>query len=207
MSNRSTALAHMTLVLAVIAACGSSTDPARDAATLDGEARDAAGSRDGAAGDAAAIDGAAPDGAIGPSGCEAAGGTCGCAGGCGPGFHPAPAPLLDMCPQPCDTCGACSQQCCLPDEEADAGGPGPCGGATCTAGQRCIRPCCGGAEPPCEPAPDDAGGCPAGSTTCFLPSGGEGCQTFCTPPPPYCSDTIPTGCMLDASGEVLCLCA
>jgi len=58
--------------------------------------------------------------------CVQAGGMCGCAGGCNPGYHPAAPPLLDQCPQPCDLCGACSQQCCLPDADAgsDAGDGG-----------------------------------------------------------------------------------
>ncbi len=47
--------------------------------------------------------------------CEKTGGMCGCAGSCNPGYHPATGTLLMACPQPCDTCGACSQQCCLPD--------------------------------------------------------------------------------------------
>ncbi|MBK7584773.1 MAG: hypothetical protein IPI67_31865 [Myxococcales bacterium] len=67
-------------------------------------------------------------------GCAKAGGTCGCAGGCGPGFHSAPGPLLYDCPQPCDTCGACSQECCLPDV-ADAGSDGGCEGSfSCLCG-------------------------------------------------------------------------
>jgi len=68
-------------------------------------------------------DGAVTDTSVGDSatgtGCVKAGGMCGCGGGgCQPGYHPAPRPLLDDCPQPCPTCGGCSQQCCLKDEDA-----------------------------------------------------------------------------------------
>lgn len=175
-----------------VAGCSSSTSP---------EVTDA-GAMDAARADSGARDGATVDAPEGPSACVIAGGVCGCAGGCSPGYHPAPAPLLDACPQPCDGCGACSQQCCLPD---DAGVPSSCGGATCTGGERCIHPCCGGAGPVCEPLPD--GGVCGADEPCALGDGQMGCRRLCTPPPPYCSSTIPAGCMDDGTGGVICLCA
>ncbi|MEZ4220057.1 MAG: hypothetical protein R3B13_03940 [Polyangiaceae bacterium] len=85
-------------------------------------------------------------------GCAKAGGMCGCAGGCNPGYHPAPSPLLSDCPQPCDTCGGCSQECCLPDATdggVDAGCQGSfsclCGNAVCVNGQwQCEGSCADG---------------------------------------------------------------
>lgn len=183
---------HLALVALAFTGCSSSTTPGTDGGRVD------AARLDGGARDADAVD--AP---VGPSACEAAGGMCGCAGGCAAGSHPAPAPLLDACPQPCDGCGACGQQCCLPD--VDAGVPTGCGGATCAATDLCIHPCCGGAGPVCMPTPD-GGPCDTGEA-CTLPDGANGCRTICTPPPPYCAPVPPAGCMIDTSGEVLCLCA
>ncbi len=95
------------------------------------------------------------------------------------------------------------------DAGPDAADAGLCGGATCAAGQHCVHPCCGGAAPACDPLPD-GGACPPGTTpvaSCPT-SGGPGCQAGpCSPPPAYCSKAIPVGCQLDASGEVVCLCA
>ena len=203
---------RLTFLLTVLAlfGCGPDAPIAREDAAIDGGDLDGArldGSRDGAT-DGRGTD-AATDGAVDASGgCEAAGGVCGCAGGCNPGFHPAPSPLLDMCPQPCDGCGACSQWCCLPDDAgtpADAGVRSECGTETCGASELCIRPCCGGAPPPCLPT--DGVPCAEGSTACTLPDGRDGCQTPCTPPPPYCDTDIPTGCTMTSPGEVICVCA
>jgi hypothetical protein len=93
-----------------------------------------------------------------------------------------------------------------------------CGTMTCGTSQLCVRPCCGGAPPQCQPF--DGGTCPAGATPCQGP-GGAGCAISCTPPPPYCIDTpascgatptcscIPsTACCGVISGhDVACLCA
>jgi hypothetical protein len=81
------------------------------------------------------------------------------------------------------------------------GGELACGDSVCSEEQYCVFPCCGGAPPPCFPAPQSAM-CPAGSHVgyCF---GGVGCTAPntccqydpCVPPPPYCSDTAPVGCI------------
>lgn len=55
--------------------------------------------------------------------CADVGGTCGCAGTCADP-HP---DSYSLCPQPCDGCGACSEECCVPDA-VDAGGTGDAGG-------------------------------------------------------------------------------
>jgi len=52
-------------------------------------------------------------------GCIKAGGQCNC--GCEGGFVLADPPLRDACPQPCDQCGACSPQCCMPAPPTDGG--------------------------------------------------------------------------------------
>lgn len=94
------ALASLALVVGALAACGSdSTESAGTSTSTTSTASTSAG-----------------------TGCVDAGGVCGCAGSCATGFHPADPPLLTDCPQPCDTCGACSQECCLPDADAGAGG-------------------------------------------------------------------------------------
>jgi hypothetical protein len=105
--------------------------------------------------------------------CAGMGGMCTCAGGCPSGFHPAPAPLYTSgCPQPCDTCGACSQGCCLPDEDAGPNDASPndassdvpmmscttdddCGGTlgSCCCGE-CLVPGAACAGTPC---PKDGG--------------------------------------------------
>lgn len=82
-------------------------------------------------------------------------------------------------------------------------GNGSCGGQTCGATQYCVIPCCGGAPPSCFPVPG-SGSCPAGSHSgCTSFSGSQCsppmtcCQSDpCTPPPPYCVDTLPIGCSL-----------
>src|SRR5215208_4912984 len=86
-----------------------------------------------------------------PQGCSRGGGQCGCAGSCQPGFKPAPSPLLFACPQPCDQCGACSMQCCVPESSEpdaaanDGGCTGSfsclCGNAICVDGQWTCGPC------------------------------------------------------------------
>ena len=87
---------------------------------------------------------------------------------------------------------------------AGAGGGGPlsCGSQTCGATQYCVEPCCGGNLPACVVKPD-GGTCPAGThqgcsngVQCMNPS--DCCQSDpCTPPPPYCRDVVPAGCLLD----------
>jgi hypothetical protein len=87
---------------------------------------------------------------------------------------------------------------------AGAGGGGPlsCGSQTCGATQYCVEPCCGGNLPACVVKPD-GGTCPAGThqgcsngVQCMNPS--DCCQSDpCTPPPPYCRDEVPAGCLLD----------
>jgi hypothetical protein len=106
--------------------------------------------------------------------------------------------------------------CALADAGRDApppaDGPFACGSATCGAASYCIRPCCGGVGPACLAKPD-GGTCPTGTHPAFctpLTGGaGENCQEeACTPPPPYCADTLPSGCSIDAkTREVICVCA
>lgn len=91
----------------------------------------------------------------------------------------------------------------------DGGGPIACNGSTCSATQYCVQPCCGGAGPFCEPLPD-SGTCPSGThlqVNCRNGTG-PGCESDpCKPPPPYCSDSVPTGCQVGSDGSVVCLCA
>jgi hypothetical protein len=90
-----------------------------------------------------------------------------------------------------------------------ADGPFACGAATCSATQYCENPCCGGAAPPCLPALD-AGQCPVGThadPTCWAASGA--CREDpCTPPPPFCTDKVPTdpGCTRNGH-QIVCMCA
>ncbi len=86
---------------------------------------------------------------------------------------------------------------------AGAGGSLPCGATTCSAGQYCIVPCCGGTAPLCFDPPD-GGACPAGSTRGCVSGASYNCANaadccepaVCTPPPPYCGDTLPSaGCL------------
>lgn len=83
---------------------------------------------------------------------------------------------------------------------AGVGGAELCGMTTCSANQYCVVPCCGGPAPLCFDPPD-GGACPDGSTQgCFsgasyaCASVATCCQPVaCTPPLPYCSDTLPSG--------------
>ncbi len=102
---------------------------------------------------------------------------------------------------------ACSSSSSTPDKDAGAVDAGACGTQTCSASQYCVRPCCGGAGPLCDPLPE-GGTCPPGTTQANCNFGGPGCQQGpCTPPPPYCSATIPSGCSLQQDGQVVCTCA
>lgn len=105
--------------------------------------------------------------------CAALGGQCQCAGGCSTGFHSAGAA---DCPQPCAGCGACSQECCVPDA-ADSGTDAgslfeQCGSGVCPpdppgSGAACNSPglCCGYTPPGSVYT-----GCTCGATgwTCVL---------------------------------------
>lgn len=75
-----------------------------------------------------------------------------------------------------------------------------CGSSTCSARQMCTVPCCGGAGPLCDPAPDGGwkpGECGPGQQwgTCIDIGCGfeEGCYSPCVPDPPFCVD-VPPGC-------------
>ncbi|HEY5375877.1 MAG TPA: hypothetical protein VIK01_19495 [Polyangiaceae bacterium] len=90
------------------------------------------------------------------------------------------------------------------------GGPSSCGSQTCGATQYCVNPCCGGNAPACLLKPD-GGTCRAGThqgcsngVQCMNPS--DCCQFDpCTPPPPYCSDKVPVGCLLEGrSCQLVC---
>jgi hypothetical protein len=91
-----------------------------------------------------------------------------------------------------------------------SGMPVRCGAASCSASEVCVNPCCGGAAPPCQPAPD-GGACPAGAYGCVVTPGGRpGCATPCTPPPPFCqpaSSALPAGCTPGKDRQVSCVCA
>jgi hypothetical protein len=87
---------------------------------------------------------------------------------------------------------------------AGSGGGAPlsCDSLTCGATQYCVKPCCGGNAPACMAKPD-GGTCPAG-THQGCSNGGQclnqnDCCQFdpCTPAPPYCSDKVPVGCLLE----------
>ena len=101
-----------------------------------------------------------------------------------------------------------------------------CGTSTCSGAEVCVRPCCGGAVPTCEP-PVDGGGCAPGTTSrnCYGDGGlTTGCALACTPPPSFCAPPPAAGtctggfdCAVCPSGgsglydaarrEVGCLCA
>jgi hypothetical protein len=97
---------------------------------------------------------------------------------------------------------------------AGAGGAHWCGNTTCGSTQYCVIPCCGGAAQPCFPAPD-GGMCPSGSHlgcygaqsyVCTSPA--ACCQPApCDAPLPYCSNTIPTGCLTEQARTCRFTCA
>jgi hypothetical protein len=115
----------------------------------------------------------------------------------------------------------------FPEAATDAQ-PGPadagsfaCGDATCTPGQLCVHPCCGGTAPSCLMPLPEAGTCPNNLVrVSFCPGTGRpGCQPPpCTPPAPFCLDpnqcanacgctTVSCGACPPASGrDVMCLC-
>ena len=118
-------------------------------------------------------DGSTKDAPVTSSGCQQAGGICGCSGGCSTGYHAAPAPLLNQCPQPCANCGACSMQCCLPDDagvgapEAGSGG-GVCGNDTDCGWRQ--GGCCGICANKTEPVSQECGSaapCPTFQPQCL----------------------------------------
>lgn len=95
---------------------------------------------------------------------------------------------------------------------APADSPFACGSDTCSVTQYCIHPCCGGAPPPCMSMPE-GGACPIGfHQGCSSPMGAcsnpQNCCEMdpCTPPPAYCADTPPQGCLLQG-GDCFLLCA
>ena len=83
------------------------------------------------------------------------------------------------------------------------GGAGACGGASCTSGQICVHPGCGGGVAVCDPLPD-GGQCPSGWTQslCQGTPNRIGCvPPPCTPPTPFCA-SLPASC----SGTPSCTC-
>ena len=67
--------------------------------------------------------------------------------------------------------------------------PIQCGSTTCTGGEVCVQPCCGGAPVQCMD-PDGGGACPAGTAvgTCFRNgSPSSGCAQQCVPGAPFCA--------------------
>ncbi len=99
--------ALLLVALSLVLACGSSETTAP-------------GPTDSAINPDGTTDGTVSDGPAPGAGCAKAGGMCGCAGSCNPGYHPATGALLFDCPQPCPGCGGCGQQCCLKDDDAGA---------------------------------------------------------------------------------------
>lgn len=67
-----------------------------------------------------------------------------------------------------------------------------CGSLTCHGPDICVRPCCGGAVPPCEP-PLDGGACAPGSSyrSCYGPGMTTGCVHVCVPPASFCAPPPP----------------
>jgi len=81
----------------------------------------------------------------------------------------------------------------LDAEVLDISGPRfYCGTTTCNGAlqQVCVHPCCGGPAPECMPKPEN-GVCPTDSIECMQEDGTAGCETTCTPDPPYCADAAP----------------
>ena len=78
-----------------------------------------------------------------------------------------------------------------------------CGARSCTSGEVCVRPGCGGGIQVCDPFPD-GGQCPSGwtETLCFATPNRMGCvPPPCTPPAPFCAP-LPASC----SGAPSCTC-
>ena len=83
-------------------------------------------------------------------------------------------------------------------------GPYACGTKTCTTGEYCIHPCCGGLPPPCVPRVD-GGACGPGSHA--DPNCTEGCRSDpCTPPPVYCAKNDACINGLTSGRDATCLC-
>jgi hypothetical protein len=124
--------------------------------------------------------GSAGAGGASSNDCVRSGGICECS--CGPGTAPDSA-RANACPQPCPTCGRCSDQCCMPTTIV-------CGTQTCTVNQICVHPCSGTPpQPPphCADIPAPCGasvtcGCLTnicgGAGTCTM-SGSEGRDVTC----------------------------
>ncbi len=164
-------VAVLLTVVSVVAACGSSGDG--EPAAHGGSSAGSGGATAGSAGSSAGLGGspAGSGGSAAGSGGSAAGSGGASAGTSGSGAG------------------------------GDENGDLACGASVCGPGQYCVFPCCGGAPPPCFPAPQ-GGMCPAGSHAGFCISGitctpPATCCQFdpCVPPPPYCSDTAPVGCI------------
>jgi hypothetical protein len=84
-----------------------------------------------------------------------------------------------------------------------AGGAATCGERSCTSGEVCVHPACGGGVAVCDPVPD-GGQCPSGWMQSLCPgaSGRIGCVPGpCTPPAPFCAP-LPASC----SGTPSCTC-
>lgn len=92
-------------------------------------------------------------------------------------------------------------------ETGGAGGSGACGTSSCTSGQICVHPSCGGGTPPqCVPLVGDGGQCPTGwmfQAQCPGGSGAvPGCVPLpCTPPVQFCAP-LPSAC----AGTPSCTC-
>jgi hypothetical protein len=165
-------------IAALLAACGTSTDA--------GEREGAGGSTENAGEGSGAQAGSASAGTSG----SGAGGSQAGQGGSQGGAAQA------------GTGGAAQAGTGGANNGGNTGGDLVCGTAPCGKAQYCVFPCCGGAPPACFAAPANAT-CPAGSHSgCVAPfSGGctppaNCCQAEpCSPPPPYCTDKAPIGCV------------
>jgi len=187
------------IVASLLAACGSSagTGAKGGGGASAGSGGSAAGNGGSAAGSGGSSDSHAGSGgsAAGTSGSAA--GTGGSAAGAGGSVAGAGG----------STAGASGS-----NGGGDSGGNFACGGVTCGPRQYCVLPCCGGAAPGCF-LPPGGGTCPAGSHAgcafgiqCGNP--GTCCQQDpCSPPPPYCTDTEPAGCLLQQGRTCQLLCA
>ena len=171
-------VAVLLATVSVVAACGNSGDGERSG--HGGSSAGSAGTTAGSAGSSAGVGGshAGAGGSVAGSGGAAAGSAGSTAGS-----------------------GGASDGASGSGAGGDQSGDLACGASVCGKAQYCVFPCCGGAPPPCFQAPG-GGDCPAGSHSGFC-IGGFGCtppatccqMDPCTPPPPYCSDTAPVGCI------------
>lgn len=81
---------------------------------------------------------------------------------------------------------------CSPEVPAGAA-PVVCGSDTCAPDEICVRPCCGGPAPACEPLPA-SGTCTPPDLPHMCEDGMPGCLDVCTAPPPFCVPASDISC-------------